>query len=207
MLLPEEEPLRVGAFIAYELREHILSKLGYHTSAGIANNKLLAKIGSALNKPKNQTTILQRHVASLMLDLPLRKLPRLLTRAGHRAVLDLENRFKVATCGDISRDETTHSRLDLIARYGEISGDWIYTRCRGQDDDPVQQKGPQKSLACSMSLTPFGPKEDQLRKILDMICAELVERLQKDVRTNNHSTSCSCYRDHLIWDFILVSRE
>ncbi|CAL5228750.1 g11936 [Coccomyxa viridis] len=47
---------------------------GFTSSAGIAANKLLAKISSALNKPHQQTIVPFRAVDGLMKDLPLEKL-------------------------------------------------------------------------------------------------------------------------------------
>ncbi len=47
---------------------------GFTCSAGVAVNKLLAKIGSALNKPNQQTVLLPRAVPDLLRDLPLKKI-------------------------------------------------------------------------------------------------------------------------------------
>eukprot|EP01122_Echinamoeba_exundans_P008400 TRINITY_DN2789_c0_g1_i12.p1 TRINITY_DN2789_c0_g1~~TRINITY_DN2789_c0_g1_i12.p1 ORF type:complete len:454 (+),score=54.92 TRINITY_DN2789_c0_g1_i12:1131-2492(+) len=192
VLLPEEECLRSASFLALQIRDMIQARLGFSCSAGVAPNKLLAKIASGLNKPHNQTVILHRNVAKLMSTIPLRKLPRVLTRAGHRALADLEALYGVWTCGDLVQDDVHHSRIELISRYGEATGDWLYTRARGEDDDPVKEKPPQKTLACSMSLTPFGPNHDQLSKIFNMIASELSERLRKDVRGSRRSCATRC---------------
>jgi DNA polymerase eta len=185
VLLPEEDCLRTASFLALKIRDAIQLELGFSSSAGVAPNKLLAKIASGLNKPRNQTVILHRNVPNLMHKMPLRKLPRVLTRAGHHALADLEQVFNVSTCGELIRDDVNHSRTELVARYGEASGSWLYTRARGDDDDAVKEKPPQKTIACSMSLTPFGPKQDHLLKVLNMIAAELADRLRKDVRRRN----------------------
>lgn len=65
--------LAAGALVAQRLRKAILDQLGYTSSAGIAGNKLLAKIGSARHKPNQQTVVPPRAVHSLMADLPLGK--------------------------------------------------------------------------------------------------------------------------------------
>ena len=50
-----ELALLVGARIAAELRVKVESETGYTCSAGVATNKLFAKIGSGKNKPTAQT--------------------------------------------------------------------------------------------------------------------------------------------------------
>lgn len=55
-----------GAVVALRLRAAVFDQLGYTASAGIACNKLLAKIVSARNKPNKQTVVLPRAVEALM---------------------------------------------------------------------------------------------------------------------------------------------
>lgn len=57
---------RPGAAIALRLRSGVAQELGFTCSAGIGPNKLLAKIGSAKNKPNKQTVVLPRAVEGLM---------------------------------------------------------------------------------------------------------------------------------------------
>eukprot|EP00878_Enallax_costatus_P023072 GHUV01024528.1.p1 GENE.GHUV01024528.1~~GHUV01024528.1.p1 ORF type:complete len:232 (-),score=42.26 GHUV01024528.1:129-824(-) len=55
-----------GAVVAQRLRTAVFEQLEFTASAGIACNKLLAKIGSARNKPNKQTLVLPRAVEDLM---------------------------------------------------------------------------------------------------------------------------------------------
>jgi hypothetical protein len=64
--LPLLSPHTPGAIIAERLRGELLSRLAFTASAGIGPNKLLAKIGSAKNKPNQQTLLLPRAVQELM---------------------------------------------------------------------------------------------------------------------------------------------
>ena len=59
--------LIVGASIVKEIRDDIYNKLGYRCSAGIANNKTLAKLCCGLNKP-NKQTILPLNATEALLD-------------------------------------------------------------------------------------------------------------------------------------------
>lgn len=56
-----ERRLCMGAAIASRLRGAVFDSLGFTCSAGIATTKLLAKIGSAQNKPNRQTIIPPRY--------------------------------------------------------------------------------------------------------------------------------------------------
>lgn len=57
---------RSGAVVAFRLRTAVSEQLELTVSAGVACNKLLAKIGSARNKPNKQTIVLPRAVEDLM---------------------------------------------------------------------------------------------------------------------------------------------
>lgn len=59
-----DERMRVAATVVHEIRSSIMKELQITCSAGIAKNKLLARIASNLNKPNQQTIILRRGVES-----------------------------------------------------------------------------------------------------------------------------------------------
>ncbi|KFM25659.1 N-acetyltransferase eso1 [Auxenochlorella protothecoides] len=61
-----ERRLGQGAGLAARLRAALFEQLGYTSSAGIASNKLLAKVASAMNKPNRQTIVPPRAALSLM---------------------------------------------------------------------------------------------------------------------------------------------
>lgn len=47
--------LRVGSLVASEARAAVQREAGYRSSAGIAANKMLAKLCSGIHKPDDQT--------------------------------------------------------------------------------------------------------------------------------------------------------
>lgn len=68
--------LALGSHIAAELREAIHCKLGLTGCAGIATNKLLAKLVSGTFKPNQQTSLLPEDISDVMGCLSsLRKVP------------------------------------------------------------------------------------------------------------------------------------
>ncbi|KAJ2812159.1 N-acetyltransferase eso1, partial [Coemansia furcata] len=89
--------LKYAAMFASHVRSIIFQELGYRCSAGVAHNKLLAKLGSALNKPNVQTVFLQSQVEPFMYTFPLSGLPSL----GGKLGALVETAFNARTAGDI----------------------------------------------------------------------------------------------------------
>lgn len=54
--------LLIAASIVTEMRAAVKDKTGYECSAGIAHNKVLAKLVCGINKPNKQTILPLRHI-------------------------------------------------------------------------------------------------------------------------------------------------
>ncbi len=129
---------RPATEVAREIRRQILARTGLTASAGVAPNKMLAKIASDLQKPDGQHTIKPTLVAAFMLDLPARKIPGI----GEVTAARLAAELAVETCGQLQR----FSRTDLQTRFGKFGYD-LYDRCRGIDLRPVEANRIRKSLS------------------------------------------------------------
>jgi len=68
-----EERLVMGSSLAQEMRNHLKSELGITCCAGIATNKLLAKIAGATHKPNQQTTVFPSSALELIASLKTAK--------------------------------------------------------------------------------------------------------------------------------------
>jgi nucleotidyltransferase/DNA polymerase involved in DNA repair len=71
---PWETLLRVASQVAAEARQLISDEAGFRSSAGIACNKILAKLASGLHKPNDQTVLPPPVAASFVAPLPVRAL-------------------------------------------------------------------------------------------------------------------------------------
>jgi DNA polymerase iota len=67
----QEQRLRVGAAVAAEAREEVRTHVGLRCSAGIATNKLCAKLVSGLHKPDDQTLLLPSEARATVAPLPV----------------------------------------------------------------------------------------------------------------------------------------
>ena len=129
---------RPATEVAREIRARIFETTGLTASAGIAPNKMLAKIASDLRKPNGQHTIKPAMVAAFMETLPAKKIHGI----GAVTARKLAELLKVETCGDLQ----AFTRDELRGHFGKFGAE-LYDRCRGQDDRPVVANRERKSLS------------------------------------------------------------
>lgn len=127
---------------AYDLARQIRREIHLETqltaSAGIAPNKMLAKIASDWRKPNGQFAILPREVAGFMRDLPVRRIPGVGPRA---EALLLERGIR--TCGELQAVSVAR----LADWFGASRAAELQARCRGEDDRPVESHRDRKSMS------------------------------------------------------------
>lgn len=115
--------LFVAAEIVSQVRASILKELGYTCSAGIASNKTLAKLVSAMHKPNLQTVLCSAQVESFMGTLPYSKIRGL----GGKTGAEIEAKFGGETAGELWK----YSLADMQHGLGESTGTWLYHIVRG----------------------------------------------------------------------------
>lgn len=171
--------LAYGAAIAEEIRALVLQRTGYTCSAGIAHNKIMAKLAAGLNKPNRQTLLPQNGVETLFRNLPVHKVRSLGGKFGHSLSEDL---------GITNMAELVQfSEKDLRKRYDEKTAVWLYNIARGIDLEPVTIRLVSKSIGCCKKFP--GPSAlitpQSVLHWIGELGAELVERLEKDLDENN----------------------
>ncbi|KAK9881574.1 hypothetical protein WA026_016448 [Henosepilachna vigintioctopunctata] len=171
--------LAVGGVIVERIREAVLERTGYKCSAGIAHNKILAKLVCGLHKPNKQTILPQNAIVQYFSDLPLKKIKRLGGKFGKHIAEEL----KILYVGEL----LNYSEKELINKFDVKTGRWLYNIARGIDHDPVSPKLISKSISCCKRF----PGKNALFKHADVehwtneLCLEISERLQKDQEENN----------------------
>jgi len=162
------------AAVAFEIRERIFEQTGLTASAGVAPNKLLAKVASDVNKPNGQCVVPPAGVAAFMANLPVRKL----WGVGGVSAEKLERRG-IRTCGDLQR----LSRIDLHGLFGRF-GLELYDLCRGIDERPVEPHRLRKSLSTEETFTRDLTTLAECERRLAILHSDLLRDLAKarDVR-------------------------
>ncbi|KAL6041902.1 N-acetyltransferase eso1 [Balamuthia mandrillaris] len=217
ILSERDRQLLKGANIVSELREAIHRRLGFTSSGGIAQNKLLARLASSQNKPNGQTVLLPCNEYLLLENVPIRSLPQLSRRLGGQknleqllsAVKNLQEQAQEEQSGgrDQQQQRTgppiaslqrfSQEELASFAGTEERRIEWLLQACRGQDNEAVREKGPPKSILSSMTLTPL-EGVPQLRKVVRYIASEMSHRLLEDEQQHGREAQCITFGYRLV---------
>ncbi|KAJ2500683.1 N-acetyltransferase eso1 [Coemansia sp. RSA 1972] len=139
--------LQYAATFAQQIRATLFQELGYRASAGVSYNRFLAKIGSGLNKPDQQTVILSSQVESFLYSYPVTNIPSL----GGKLGALVENAFGAQTAGDLM----SHTVDQLALKLGPEQAQFLYNRCHGIDDSPVEDNKEPGTLTSAKNFMRF----------------------------------------------------
>jgi len=155
--------------LAKLMQEQIHEELNLTGSAGVAPNKLLAKIASDINKPKGLAVILPQQVRRFMEHLPLRRIHGIGPASDKRL-----QQLGLILCRDVWQREPGELEVQL----GSM-GRWIWERAHGLDDRPVEVERERKSLGKEDTFQTDILDLDQLIGELRAIARSVAESLQK----------------------------
>ncbi|XP_047150788.1 DNA polymerase eta isoform X2 [Vigna umbellata] len=174
----QDKLLACGALIVSDLRMQVLKETEFTCSAGIAHNKMLAKLASAMNKPAQQTIVPHSSVEQLLATLPIKKMKHL----GGKLGSSLQSDLGVNTVGDLLQ----FSEEKLQQWYGINTGTWLWNISRGINGEEVEGRLLPKSHGSGKTFP--GPQAlktiDSVQHWLNQLCEELNERLNSDLDQN-----------------------
>jgi DNA polymerase-4 len=157
--------------IARSIKERIREKEDLTCSIGVAPNKLLAKLGSRLQKPDGLVILENEKIEEILRDLPVSSL--------HGIGPKLEEALKsigISTCGQLGKVPVSVLRK----RFGVI-GERLHEMGLGLDESPVvsfDDEEDAKSISHSVTLEEDTFDRNTLRKVL----FQLSERVSKRMR-------------------------
>lgn len=153
--------------IAEHIRATIETELNLTASAGVAPNKLLAKIASDENKPDGLFVLPPLAIADFVQQLPLSKIPGVGTKTADKlSALGLTHCHQLAAFGE----------AQLVHRFGKF-GAILWLRAQGIDERPVQPHRIRKSVGVEITLLDDIDTAEQGLKVLANLWPELVRRL------------------------------
>ncbi len=158
--------------MARRIKRRVRDELGLTRSLGIGGNKLLAKMGSKLEKPDGLTVIMEEDVAAKLHPLPVGKL----FGVGGRTERKLRM-LGVETIGQLA----CQSERRLQQLFG-VTGPMLARAANGIDDSPVitdVEQPPVKSVGNGYTLNRDTRDREVLDRVLLALCAKVGRRLRK----------------------------
>ena len=171
---PADILLAAGSAVAADIREALASELQLRCSAGIAHNKLLAKMASGLHKPNQQTCLPSDAAYDFIAPLPCRAIrgcghttERALAAVGVTIIADL-------------RGLTQSGLLRALASCpgGNRIAGMLWHAARGRDAAPVVPVGPPKAITVEDScrgITTFAAAHSMLSVLSPDLATRLAE--------------------------------
>ncbi|MCX8037184.1 MAG: DNA polymerase IV [Candidatus Sumerlaeia bacterium] len=147
----------------------IRSEIGLPASAGLAANKLVAKVACDTAKPSGFCVVPHGTEAAFLASLPMRQLPGI----GPKLEAQL-SRYGIATIGDIvALGESTLQTL-----FGPGGSD-LYYRCQGMDDSPVQLAYEARSIGHETTFEQDTGHRPTLERTLSYLAERVARRLRR----------------------------
>jgi DNA polymerase IV len=159
----------IATEIAIEIKKRIKDELNLTASAGVAPNKMLAKIASDEKKPDGMFVIKPHQIEDFVKNLKVGKISGVGKVTEHKM-----NGMGIQTCKDLQK----YSIDELMQKFGKF-GNVLYQFCRGIDDRPVISYRELKSIGAE---TTFHEDYNDISIIKDALlkqCERVHNRLKK----------------------------
>lgn len=167
----------IGSEIIRSVRTVIWDQLSYTCSAGVARNKMMAKLGSGRNKPNKQTVVRNRAVQNFLGGSKFTKIRMLGGKLGDQ----IAEHF-----GTEQVDGLLNVSLEQFrAKLDDGTANWLYGIIRGEDRSEVNTRTQIKSMLSAKSFRPSISSTEQAEKWLRIFAADIYNRLTEDGVTEN----------------------
>lgn len=173
--------------LAKEIRDKIFEKTGLNASAGIACNKVLAKIATDMGKPNGQYLVpfSKSEILEFISNLNIRKIP------GIGKVLEkVLNELGITTCADLLT-----KKLEIFLAFSAGSFDFLIKAGLGIGSVyHPSAKDDQKSISCSSSFKATDNFEEIIGKIQEFAHDVSIQLDEKNAQAKNISVTIKNYR-------------
>ncbi|KAF7587978.1 DNA-directed DNA polymerase eta rad30 [Aspergillus hancockii] len=162
----------IGSEIVRSVRTALWDKLSYTCSAGIAKNKMMAKLGSACNKPNKQTIVRNRAIQNFLGGFKFTKIRMLGGKLGDQVTAH----FGTEQVSDLLQVTLEQFR----AKLDDDTATWLYGIIRGEDRSEVNARTQIKSMLSAKSFRPSINSVEQAERWLRIFAADIYGRLVED---------------------------
>lgn len=164
--------MNIGSEIVRAVRAKIREKLNYTCSAGIARNKMMAKLGAGYKKPNQQTIVRNRAVQHFLSGFKFTKIRNLGGKLGDQ-IVDAFGTEEVTELLKIPIEQ-------MKSKFGDETGTWLHEIIRGEDNSEVNSRTQIKSMLSAKSFRPSINSTEQANKWLLIFVADIYARLVEE---------------------------
>ncbi|XP_012941207.1 DNA polymerase iota [Aplysia californica] len=165
--------LQIGSQIAADMREALHKEMGITCCAGVAHNKLLAKLVAGTHKPNQQTSVLPHQSLSLVSQLPsARSIPGIGSKSNRRL-----QAMGISSVRDLQAAEMSL----LEGEFGSATAKLLRELSFGIDDSPVTTFSLPQTLSDEDSFKCCSEYSDAEKRIKDLLLS-LLQRVVEDGR-------------------------
>ncbi|HZR69439.1 MAG TPA: DNA polymerase IV [Burkholderiales bacterium] len=158
-----------SAALARAIKDSVLRATGLTCSIAVAPNKLLAKIGSELDKPDGLTVLTEADLETRIWPLAVRRL----NGVGPKSEAKLAQ-LGIRTLGELAR----RPLADLVERFGASYGRWLHESAHGRDERPVVTFSEPKSRSRETTFERDTRDRGEVAGTLAELCAQVAEDLR-----------------------------
>ncbi len=159
----------VATRIAETIRARIHAETGLTASAGVAPNKLAAKVASDRNKPDGLCVVHPSTVHAFIAGLPIESIPGIGPVTAARC-----RRLGIVVAADFLR----HDEAELRRLFGS-SADWFRSAAQGIDERPVRVGQERRSIGAEETFARDISDLAEACARLDAVAVRVAERLQR----------------------------
>lgn len=168
----DDVAMLLGAELVRSLRNAVWQVLSYTCSAGVARNKMMAKLGSSTHKPNRQTIVRNRAVQNFLGGFKFTKIRMLGGKLGDQ----VSAQFGTEQVSDLLAVSLEQFR----AKLDDDTAAWLYNIIRGDDRSEVNPRTQIKSMLSAKSFRPSINSVDQADRWLRIFAADIYGRLVED---------------------------
>lgn len=190
------DPLGGARRLARRLKDAVHAATGLTCSIAVTPNKLLAKLGSDLDKPDGLTLLTMDDLPTRIWPLPARRVNGI----GPKASAKLEG-LGIRTIGELAAADPAW----LVAHFGAHYGAWLHEAAHGRDERPVVTWREPKSISRETTFErDLHARTD--REALGAIFTRLCEQLARDLERKGYAAKTIGIKLRFD-DFSIVTRD
>jgi DNA polymerase IV len=156
--------------IARAIKARVFAATSLTCSIAIAPNKLLAKIGSELDKPDGLTLLEPEDLQTRIWPLPAKRINGVGPKANEKLA-----GLNIKTIGDLARETPEF----LVRHFGQNYGRWLHESAHGRDERPVVTHSEPKSRSRETTFESDTRNFDEIAPVLVQLCRQVAEDLKK----------------------------